>query len=137
DAGTPRTDSGTPRADSGGPMMPPDAGGGAPRWSTIYSSIIATNCAPCHTTESDGSLSLRNATVAYTNLVRQATAGGSCRGGGRMRVVPGTATMSVFYQKVNDDMPACGERMPERAPRMSAAQIGQIRDWINAGAMNN
>ncbi len=48
-----------------------------------------------------------------------------------VRVLPGNADSSYLYQMV-----ASG-RMPETGGALSSADLGLLREWINAGAANN
>jgi hypothetical protein len=56
---------------------------------------------------------------------------------GEKRVAPGDAASSYLHEKISDDTPAVGERMPPAsqgyAP-LSAADIATITNWINSGA---
>jgi hypothetical protein len=112
-----------------------DTAPAAPTFTQIYNSIIEGRCRGCHSGGSpDGNLNMGTKANAYTNLVGKAAAGGACSGKGT-RVVAGNAAMSILYTKVTT--PTCGSRMPQGSGPLSADQQNRIRDWINAGALNN
>jgi hypothetical protein len=46
-------------------------------------------------------------------------------------IIPGNASDSLLIQKVVDG------KMPKRGPKLTPAQIQTIKDWIDAGALNN
>lgn len=50
------------------------------------------------------------------------------------RVVPGDSANSFLYQKVSQDSPAAGARMPIGGS-LTAAEIDLIRRWIDGGAL--
>lgn len=49
------------------------------------------------------------------------------------RVKPGDSANSFLYQKISQDPPSVGDRMP-LGGALSAAQIETIRRWIDEGA---
>ena len=53
------------------------------------------------------------------------------------RVTPNDAENSYLIHKLDGRPGIVGERMPEDAPFLTAAQIDVIKQWINAGAQNN
>jgi hypothetical protein len=50
------------------------------------------------------------------------------------RVKPGDSANSYLFQKVNQDNPAVGERMPQGGDRLSPEDLDLIRRWIDEGA---
>ena len=74
--------------------------------------------------------------TAYGNLVGVPAAGPSCGVSGELRVVAGSASTSLLYEKVAGTQP-CGSRMPLGGSPLSAANIQLFEGWINAGAANN
>ena len=46
-------------------------------------------------------------------------------------IIPGDANDSLLIEKVTE-----GE-MPKRGPKLTPTQIQLLKDWINAGALNN
>lgn len=53
---------------------------------------------------------------------------------GLMRVLPGDSANSYLFQKISQENPAVGSRMP-LGGSLSAAQIDTIRRWIDGGAL--
>lgn len=112
-------------------------------FTTVYSDILSGSCTPCHAPggvgDSAGKLDMSTKALAYTNLQKSA-AGAVCVASGLTLVVPGDAAMSLLVEKVESN-PPCGVRMPydcgTTTPCLSTAQVQQIVDWINDGAMNN
>jgi len=96
--------------------------------------ILQANCNACHAgaRPSEG-LSFATADLAYEGMVERPSAG--CAG--RTIVVPGDADGSYLIAKLGGGGDFCGFRMPQGRPPLSAAQIGVIRDWIEAGAKND
>lgn len=132
----------------GGDALPPldtgtgDTGGdtmvAAPTFSQVWTSTLRGKCASCHdNTAPAGALNMTDKATAYSNLVGKPAAGPVAACGGKgTRVVAGNAAMSILYQKVTT--PTCGGRMPPvPANPLSMAETNRIRDWINAGALNN
>ncbi|MDZ7680260.1 MAG: c-type cytochrome domain-containing protein [Fodinibius sp.] len=52
-------------------------------------------------------------------------------------VVPGEPDNSPLIDKISNDNPEFGERMPEGGPPLSDEDISLIREWIANGAENN
>jgi hypothetical protein len=78
--------------------------------------------------------------LAYTNL-QMIAAGAACAASGLELVVPNDAAKSLLFEKVESN-PPCGTQMPYGCPTtttpcLTTAQVQEIEDWINAGAMNN
>lgn len=99
--------------------------------------ILTTNCAGCHSPGGGAllrgtDLDLREDT-SYGLLVDQPSA----REPSLTLVVPGDADASLLVAKVSSDTPPVGERMPRRAPPLTADEISLIRDWIDQGALDN
>lgn len=122
------------------------AGGGgavaAPSFATVYSSIIAVRCSPCHTTPTgigvtQGHLDMTSEPTAFSNLVNAPGAGIACGGMGT-RVVPGNPRASLMFLKIDLTDPApCGAKMPFGLPPLAQSEIDMIGAWITAGALNN
>ena len=53
------------------------------------------------------------------------------------RVTPNDAENSYLIHKLDGRAGIVGNRMPEDAPFLTAAEIDVIKEWINAGAQNN
>ena len=166
DSGTPPPDSSTPSApDSSTPGAPdsstpsPDDAGttvdaGPLSFSTdIYAPIIQHHCIGCHGFEADGGagsgiafgkLDMSSVDAGFANLVNVASTGAACGGedgaAGPIRVIPGNATGSLLYEKVNGftTAPPCGDPMPKSGEIPDGGQaivVEQIEAWINQGAL--
>ena len=77
-----------------------------------------------------------NAATARTNLVGVRAMGSACGTSGLTRVVAGDATMSLMYRKIST-MPPCGNRMRPTGAALTTTQLDRVRNWINAGALDN
>jgi len=105
----------------------------APLFDDLHKDILKKRCAPCHTLQSKGGLSLKTADIAFANLVEIATtAAAPCTG--RTRVVPGDPGASVLHQKISVSDDLCGKKMPVLGS-LSADQVELFRAWIAAGAI--
>ena len=49
-------------------------------------------------------------------------------------IVPGNASKSLLYTKLNEHTLMCGQLMPLNSEPLSYYAVAKIRDWINAGA---
>jgi hypothetical protein len=115
---------------------------GANGFSQVYSTIISSQCLPCHsvgTGATEGMLDMSTEPTAYTNLVGVKAKGlGACSTSKLTRVVPGSAQTSLLYEKVESKLtqlnPPCGDSMPDDATTLSQAQVDLIQTWINEGA---
>lgn len=94
--------------------------------------IFQRACVRCH--GASGALDLSVATTAYTALVGRPTAGATCAGGGRVRVVAGDPARSELYLKIAGT-PSCGVAMPRGGPALPAADVDTVRRWIVGGAL--
>jgi hypothetical protein len=105
----------------------------APTFTTIYTSILAMRCGPCHTGGGmpQGDLDMSTQATAYGELVGVAALCGI----GNTLVIPRDATRSLLWRKVAA-VDLCGDVMPRMSSRLTTAQIRQIEQWINAGALN-
>jgi hypothetical protein len=65
----------------------------------------------------------------------------SCTGGTfppeAKRVVPSNPGLSFVYNKISEQVPWCGVRMPQGQPALSNAQIQLFYDWIAQGTLDN
>jgi hypothetical protein len=110
-----------------------DASGNDTRPSfAIVQQIFVENCVTCHTLGSDLDLSPG---VAWGNLIgKAAPATESC--GGTL-VVPGDPNGSYLYEKLSNDHPCSGLRMPRTefgSGSLPECLIALIRQWILTGA---
>jgi hypothetical protein len=83
---------------------------------SVVNSILQTNCIGCHS---------GSAPPAGINLTTYA--------GVLAAVTKGNASISALYNAVELPNPA----MPKGGTPLTATQVMEIRDWINAGAANN
>jgi hypothetical protein len=117
-------------ADGGGG----DAGGAT--FTRVFALFQETCGTSCHGSTARGGLNMSTKAMAFTELTSPGNAEGTCMGSNRKRVVPFMPAMSLLIQKLEGTQ-NCGQRMPEGRAALSAAQIGEVRSWITAGAMNN
>jgi hypothetical protein len=121
-------DAGDPSADTYGPTF-----------TAIYGEVLVKSCrlSFCH----DGNINpmpLIDQASSYKQIVNVAASGPLCGNMGLVRVVPGDPTMSLFYQKVVQPVPVCGNPMPGMAVgALTARKIAQIESWIMMGAKND
>jgi hypothetical protein len=98
-----------------------------PTADSIHETIIVPNCtaSTCHGARAAATLNL--AGTDWTSMLVGASAA-TCDG--VALVVPGSPEQSFLYQKITEEMPACGgDRMPVDGA-LSAEDIQCIRDWI-------
>ena len=106
----------------------------ATTFSAIQNDIFNVSCAlsGCHTGGSPtGGMNLSSG-QAYLNIVGIA----SSEVPGLQRITPGNANDSYMVQKL-EGTAAVGAQMPFGAAPLSNAKIQNLRDWIDAGAMDN
>ena len=90
----------------GSTSQPNGIASGTATFGDVYTQVIETSCAPCHTTTgasgigiSLGKLDLTSQAAAFTNLVGVQTSGSECKGAGIL-VTPGNPDASIFYLKL-------------------------------------
>jgi len=101
---------------------------GAADWGTIYADIIEPNCSlgGCHNEASGaGGLKMSDVCGAFEALQHS----GPC---GKRRVTPGEAD-SFLLEKLADETPSCGTRMPSTR-RLPEADIARVAEWVASGA---
>jgi hypothetical protein len=112
--------------------------------------IMTARCIACHTPGGSGvsmgrlDLTTNLASGAYAQLLMRAmglvpgTSGTTCGASALTRVVPGSAQISLLYNKVESrltNMPAlCGNPMPASGAPLTAGQVATIASWIDQGA---
>lgn len=100
--------------EGGGVPLDPAAGVLMPTYSSIQANVLRPKCSGCHNaTRQDGGVNLST----YTAVMNTVTPGNP-------------ATSSLFTTTQSGDM-------PRRGTRLTAAQLGAIRDWITQNAQNN
>ena len=128
----------------GSTSQPNGIASGTATFGDVYTQVIETTCAPCHTTTgasgigiSLGKLDLTSQAAAFTNLVGVQASGSECKGAGTL-VTPGNPDASIFYLKLSlDDPSPCGAKMPFHGPPLTQAQADLVESWITAGAPND
>ncbi len=117
-----------------------DTGGGAstPTFTDVYPNVLMTNTCTLHHSGASpsGDPDMSTPTKALHTLGGVAPAGPSCAGMGK-RVVAGSASTSLLYEKVSESTPPCGAEMPMGGDPISTADMTTIKDWINGGAKND
>jgi hypothetical protein len=112
----------------------------APTYSAIYCEILSQSCALafCHAGTGDY-LIITDEKQAYGELVNAPAAGPNCSPSDLKRVDPGHPDRSLMYLKITN--PPCGAKMPllygDVSGSLDPQPIDQIRQWIEAGALNN
>lgn len=100
----------------------------------LQSSIFGPRCSSCHSGSGSvlpGSLNLSSASASYAALVGV----NSEQEPGSMKLVnPGDPDNSYLMHKLLGTQ-AVGARMPPTGGALTAAQIGQVRAWIQEGAL--
>jgi len=99
--------------------------------------IFDAHCIVCHVTggraDNEGIALKLVAGESYALLVNQP----SVQNAALTLVVPGDAATSLMFLKVSSDTPPVGATMPLVGARLSSADLGLIRDWIDQGALDN
>jgi hypothetical protein len=85
----------------------------------------------CHVEGDPGGLNMNSKMEAFDNLVGEASE--ECDG--ETRVVAGDADASLIIKALQGT--ACIDRMPDGRDPLPADEIATIREWIEAGAMND
>ena len=55
----------------------------------------------------------------------------------KLRVKPGAPDESFLVEKLEEETPSAGGRMPLHYPRLSEAEVARLRTWIAEGAQDN
>jgi hypothetical protein len=125
--------------DTGAPDAAPDLPPAGPSFAADVQPIFNTACATpnCHVMGSvtvDGLFLSQG--VAYGQIVGVPAIGRPQM----MRVAPGNADASYLYIKLTastGDPRIVGSPMPLQRPPLAATDLATIRDWIDAGALDN
>jgi hypothetical protein len=129
---------GSTSATATGPGPVADSASTQATFTEAYTAILQPTCSPCHHPGGEGSFQdFSSQSTAYAALVGVKASGPSCGSSGDTRVVPGSASQSLLFQKVSEASPPCGSQMPLGGPPLSSSQITLIENWINAGALND
>jgi hypothetical protein len=109
----------------------PDVEPGAD-WGYVYA-VIEANCSCHHSEAGEAGLSMPDMDTTYANLVGVA----SQELPGMSRVTAGDADNSYLVRKIagtHQDVDGSGARMPFGGPYLDDEMLGNISDWIEAGA---
>lgn len=106
-------------------------------WTQDVWPILIVRCQACHTSGSGAQqvpdMVMTDASTTYTAWVRiQALCNPNL-----FRVLPGDSGLSFVFDKVSQQAPLCGQRMPLQGPPLDAVEEATIRDWIDEGALRN
>lgn len=114
-----------------------------PTYAADIAPILATNCAPCHTTDSAAGFNWSYDTLVTDSAITSALAD-TCKyiGDTKQRVVPGDPDHSLMWIKLaldqhQNEANGCGDHMPQEASGhiLTTAQLDTIRLWIVQGAV--
>jgi hypothetical protein len=108
--------------------------GGAATFSQVRDEVLVPSCAlsSCHAAGSPNGMELV-AGSEYQALVNAPSIAAT----GETLVVPGDADGSYVIDKLEDADNIVGSPMPPPFGGLDPAQIQMIRDWIDAGALDN
>ena len=101
------------------------------------------NCGICHGSApaaSNGGLQFNpskreDAHTALVGVMAGDTRQGKCAG--KTYVVPGEPEASLLVDKLANETPSCGARMPQGFMPLDAMELETVRSWITAGALND
>jgi hypothetical protein len=101
----------------------------------VQQKIFTPYCTNCHVAGGSAPMPLTDVATSYAALVGVDPTNSTARQSGQKRVVPGDADKSFLMHKVTGEMQfGEGDRMPQGANPLSAAEIDLIWRWIQAGA---
>ncbi len=116
----------------------PPIDGGAPTWTNVYA-FLESSCSgasKCHRgPDPGGVLEISDSAATYATLVGAAATSTGCAGA--KRVVPGNAKASVLFQAIDSTSPCSGSMPPKLGGLLPTWQRALVRDWIDAGALQN
>ena len=100
----------------------------------VYDDVLLLSCAysSCHLGEGNAQLGWDDAETAYASLVGIA----STQVETMALVDPGAPDSSYLMWKLEENSGITGNQMPPSVP-LSEDQIGRVRTWIAAGALND
>jgi hypothetical protein len=110
--------------------------GPPPTLKRVETEVFAKSCtfAACHSASAPAEgLNLEAPTYAKLVDVKARGAGAT----DLTLVIAGKPDESYLYQKLSQDKPRTGARMPSNGDPLDAARLNLVRDWIAAGAENN
>lgn len=112
-----------------------DSASGPSTWTDVYVNVISPFCS-CHAAGSTGGWSHNNSPQAgYAAFVGVPSAQSAMN-----RVTPGNSTQSYLMHKLDGTQATAGgsgSQMPRNQPELPASLRDMVREWIDAGAMND
>jgi len=112
-----------------------DSAQGPPTWSDVYFNVISAQCS-CHSTGNTGGWTYNNSSQAgYAAFV-----GVPSDESPLLRVAAGESSQSYLMHKLDGTqltVGGSGQRMPRNGPELPQSLRDMVRDWIDAGALNN
>ena len=118
------------------PPAPPPPPPAEVTLSQLQADIFTPICSGCHNGSGaalPGSMNLSDAAATFAALVGVS----SSEQPALFRVAAGDAANSYLIHKLDGAPTITGARMPLGGPFLDEATIAQVRQWIDAGAMNN
>jgi hypothetical protein len=112
-----------------------DSAVGPPTFTAVWTDVISINCS-CHGSGAGGWAHNNNQSDAYEILVGIS----SGEAPDLNRIEPFDTDASYLVHKLDgsqDSVGGSGARMPRNSPQLPQVERALIRDWINAGALNN
>jgi len=105
-----------------------------PKLTVIQQRVFQQSCvfSSCHGADTPQK-GLNLSGSIYTVLVNQP----SVEVPTRMLIVPGDPSGSYLFEKISNDHPTSGARMPYTSSPLPDYEITAVRDWIEQGAQNN
>ena len=98
--------------------------------------IFNARCLPCHSSENEEGHPVANLDLAEGNMPRNTIAAGSGQlSDGTLLINPGRPDESYLVEKISEDEPTRGSRMPRGMPPLSDEEIETIRSWVLGGAL--
>jgi hypothetical protein len=92
------------------------------------------NFSSCHLGAGNNGLNLE--APVHDKIVNKAAVGPGASSGLKL-VVPGKPEESYLYQKLTQEVPAAGVRMPNTGDALDVASLQLVKDWIAGGAQDN
>jgi hypothetical protein len=89
-------------------------------------------CVYCHYEDSPTGLSVLDVFDPETGLVSVESSLSD-----KLRVAPGEPDESFLMEKLEEESPSAGARMPMHFPRLSEDEVATLRAWIAEGALDN
>lgn len=123
------------------------AGAAAPSGAATFTAVLAiladskNSCGTCHKMATIGGglvfdpADKQGTYTALVGVMSKGASGSQCSG--KTYVVAGQPDASLLYDKVANEKPSCGVRMPASGTVLTAAEISTIQAWIAAGAKND